>query len=848
MGELLHCPIRGAVIAPERAADGLIFSEEKRRIDCIKFLLAKGYPPTHIKVETTLLRFGNKGRNSFRTDLAVLDAPASTLPTDVEGLKPHIKLIAEIKRDNAEAASAKQTQVYPALDFIQDVSAMGIYWDDIEQRLFYRSLKGTKTIIHETTAALLPRWGAALGVPRLRLADLRTANLLKLFIKIESRLHSEVSDKSRRFVVMLQMLLLKLHDEHTNRQPKNEMGLQDFTDAPLGDADVVRHFEKMLAKAVHFYGRYLPDPVPGKINLNGAMLRSISALLAPVTILSAKRDVIQEFYMYFAQGVYKWDLGQYFTPIEVVDFIVSLVNPQAGDTLKDPACGSGDFLISSLHYGRERGVSLNDAIWGSDDSENAVQVCVLNMVLNGDGKSNIRKENSLQRAERDADTFSVLLCNPPFGVRITESRFDVLKNFDLGHDWTTVEGFVEKTDKVMKAQQTGLLFAELCVRQTQAGGRIGIILPNGYLGNSSVRYLAFREWLLRHARLVAVVAFPRFTFKKSGADVSASVLVLEKREKPLDHAADSEKYPFYAGMLESVGWSVGDKGGERVFKKDPRTGDLLLDSKTNDPIIDADFDRVLADFLASKTVGVFPWTTAGRTSNTGGWSVNFADVIARPDLSIDPKRWCERVAKVRKAIGKLDHFALSEVVDVVPMVGAPSDRSKLYRYVDIESTADGVAMPESMRGWQLPDRGRHRASPGELFVGKVWSSVGKWFVAGQDCDDVVVTNGFHRLRLKKGKEKFLLDIVAALNTEAYRVQARAYCTGSDGLADLPDTSLVEIMLPVVTSKSARAALQPMVDALLAGRSTVASVVNGLQASGGVPAIDVPMRASHVVQV
>ncbi len=74
-GEMLHCPIRGTLTVAEKAADGLTFSEEKRRIDCIRFLLEKGYPPTHFKIETVLLRFGHKGKNSFRTDIAILDGP-----------------------------------------------------------------------------------------------------------------------------------------------------------------------------------------------------------------------------------------------------------------------------------------------------------------------------------------------------------------------------------------------------------------------------------------------------------------------------------------------------------------------------------------------------------------------------------------------------------------------------------------------------------------------------------------------------------------------------------------------------------------------------------------------------
>ena len=96
--------------------------------------------------------------------------------------------------------------------------------------------------------------------------------------------------------------------------------------------------------------------------------------------------------MYFASEIYKWELGQYFTPTKVVDFIVSVVNPRAGERVKDPACGSGDFLISAFqHAENQNGANLRDSVWGADNSPEAVQVSILNMVLNGDGKSQIRK-------------------------------------------------------------------------------------------------------------------------------------------------------------------------------------------------------------------------------------------------------------------------------------------------------------------------------------------------------------------------------------------------------------------------------------------------------------------------
>src|SRR5688572_29653346 len=67
----LYCPIRGQLKVGARTADGLSFTEEKRRIDSVRYLLDRNYPPENIKIESTIVRFGNSGRNSFRSDVVV---------------------------------------------------------------------------------------------------------------------------------------------------------------------------------------------------------------------------------------------------------------------------------------------------------------------------------------------------------------------------------------------------------------------------------------------------------------------------------------------------------------------------------------------------------------------------------------------------------------------------------------------------------------------------------------------------------------------------------------------------------------------------------------------------------
>jgi len=398
----------------------------------------------------------------------------------------------------------------------------------------------------------------------------------------------------------------------------------------------------VLAKAVKFYGKYLPEKVESEFAIDGSLLRRVSKLLAPVNVLKSRHDVIQDFYMYFAKGLYKWELAQYFTPTEVVDCVVDVLNPQQAEHVKDPACGSADFLISAFRFAAEHHWSAAHSIWGADNSSQAVQVSILNMVLNGDGKSNIKLEDSLEHVKRDEAKYDVLLCNPPFGTRIREARAAVLSNFDLGYEWVENEARLERTDDILASQETGILFAELCVRQVAAGGRVGIVVPNGYLGNRSARYMAFREWLLRHTRVVSVISLPRFTFKKSGADVSASLLFLERLPAPLADSQEVEPYEFHVGMVTSVGWTV-VKRPERIYARDEETGAILFD-QNNEPVVDADFKAVLDDLFRSPATNHFPWLLKGRAVPNGevGWSVPIAVPLSDPGLVLDPKRLNER--------------------------------------------------------------------------------------------------------------------------------------------------------------------------------------------------------------
>ncbi len=851
---LLHCPIRGSLQVPQRAKDGLTFTEEKRRIDAIRFLLQRDYPAENFGIETTLLRFGHKGRNSFRVDFSVYEHPwAEVRKRDREHRLDDVAIVAEIKRGHATSREAKATQVRPALNLLPDLKSLGVYWDDVGQRFFYRELAGTKTEVLEAPISKIPRWGEDLGATHLTFGDLdQSKDLVQVFDQLEFALHPYVADKSKRYAVLLQLLIAKIWDEtRHSANPLDVLDIQDYSALAVMDPEVVGRMDKCLGSALGHYQRYLPERIDKTFGIPSEALRRATQIIAPVNVMESKQKVIQSFYMKFAQNLYKWDLAQYFTPHEVVDFIVDVTNPQYGEHVKDPACGSADFLVSALVAGRAGGPKFDEFVNGNDNSGQAVQVSILNMVLHGDGKSNISQVDSLEACPAEDGQYGIVLCNPPFGKRITERRWEILRKFDMGHKWTTeADGRIVVTQDVHKTQQVGILFAELCVRLLKPGGRMAIIFPNGYLGNVSDQYHALREWLLRHTRLVGIVSFPRFTFKKSGADVSASVVFLEKRDKSLAAARDSEDYPFFVGMIESVGWRAGDKKAVPTYLRDPETGVLILDD-SNEPMLDSDFEMILEEFLRSPASNSFPWLLKGRELPKGpqGWSVSMRSVVDNsPALILDPKRHCSKVVGLRKSIEGAKHFRVGDVLEPVANERFKPELSKIYSYVEIGDIRAGDHGFQEMRGWELPGRAKLTAKPGDFFIAHPWGCAGKWFASTkEDPENMVVTNGCSRFRRTKGSDSLLIDLVAGLCSEAFAVQVRAYTTGSDGLAEISDDDLRDVVLPRVTSSQDRKRLASLVDDLLSGSVNFAhSVQNVLTAAPDWPTP--AKRKSHCILV
>ena len=226
------CPIRGQLKVNKRSKDGLTATEEFYRVEAIKFLISKGYPKENFWIEPIIKKFGNSGRNSFRSDFAVLDVPASTINTnEPDDILGHAVIICEVKRDNKKNEYVKNTQVKPMLDFAKKQSTLGLYWDNIEKRVFWIEVTDGIKEIKEGPLTFVPKFGLPIKTTPLTFNTIEPVDsLTETFERIEDILHQASFAPEKRYEIILQLLLTKIFDEHAFEVRGDEpLEIQDYT-------------------------------------------------------------------------------------------------------------------------------------------------------------------------------------------------------------------------------------------------------------------------------------------------------------------------------------------------------------------------------------------------------------------------------------------------------------------------------------------------------------------------------------------------------------------------------------------------------------------------------------------
>ena len=250
--------------------------------------------------------------------------------------------------------------------------------------------------------------------------------------------------------------------------------------------------------------------------------------------------------------------GQFRTPRHIIRMMVELVDPDIGQKVCDPACGTGGFLIAAYQHilkkyttkdmvkFDEDGTPHNligdkivkkehwDLLWkqsfyGFDFEITMIRIALMNMILHGIMEPNIEQMDTLSKRFEQKPIYDVVFANPPFAGYVDKS--DINDSFKL--DTTKTE----------------LLFVELFHNLLSVGGKAAVIVPNGVLFGSSNAHIKARQLLLENSDLQAVISMPSGVFQPYSG-VGTAVLVFVK-------GGSTEKVWFYD--MKADGYSLDQK-------------------------------------------------------------------------------------------------------------------------------------------------------------------------------------------------------------------------------------------------------------------------------------------------
>lgn len=410
-------------------------------------------------------------------------------------------------------------------------------------------------------------------------AELRPINNLKsVFKKIRDYCAGNVTGITRDEKIaqnMMRLLFCKIYDEKTS------LDIVEFSNRPRESNDL------LLSRISNLFDR-VKDVYPGlfepneKIEVQPKDLSFIVSTLEDYSILDADRDVIGDAFEELIETSFRGGAGQFFTPRNVVQMMIDILEPREGERMIDPACGSGGFLAYTLRYFLSR--SAKDFhIVGLDKDAFLAKIAKIYLSLIGDGDYRIYCENSLDNpAKWSGDTrrdiqcgaFDIVLTNPPFGAKIPVIGKQLLGQYQLGHRWRK-HGKWYRSRESLEKQSPQVLFIERCIQLLREGGRLGIVLPEGIFGNPSDRYIW--EYVNSVCSVTGVVSLPQETFQPS-THTKTSVLFLEKTTERRD------------SLFMAIAGSVGhNKNGKPIYKADVETGEEILDDDI--PSITNNFKR-----------------------------------------------------------------------------------------------------------------------------------------------------------------------------------------------------------------------------------------------------------------
>lgn len=475
-------------------------------------------------------------------------------------------------------------------------------------------------------------------------------HLNALFSRCHDAIRKHEKDEGYVFDDFSKLLFLKLLEEKADVDSNFSLPysylFHKLAAYPDADADQVENAVKDMISKIRqktSYGEVLADELKLK---HAKTYHYIVKQLAAVSFNDSAMDSKGAAFEYFVRATLKGKkLGQYFTPRPLVRLMGALIGRQkivnallSGQVPKvlDPACGTGGFLVflmgDCLRFAEERRANREitksvyeelvakirrEVFFGSDANDGVACAAKMNMIVAGDGHSNIKGENSLALSAKNWSVSNpdcdFIVTNPPFGT----SEEGALTSHDLRQfDHATPKG--------------QWLFLQKMVMSTVAGGEICTVIDEGVLNTDSAGEI--RRWIMAKCKLLAVVRLPDETFKPNKINVRSSLLYLQRKTKEEESLGNDITHGVAFVDLASLGM---DGSG--------------------DPIRGFDFEALLQDVEKSwiNTDGVISGPKKGNV-----WDAFYVPtqellgLADNPTCRIDVKFWRPEIRALIKKISK----------------------------------------------------------------------------------------------------------------------------------------------------------------------------------------------------
>lgn len=516
--------------------------EEKVRAEVFaRLIIEKEYPLSHIAIEVRVTRGSNK--SNTRADIVVYK--------NAKHQKAFIAI--ELKKSSQKDLREAKEQALSYANFLKADYALAT---NGKEKIALYIKEDSNDLINDIPpyGGNAPIWKYLRNSKDSDIKGITPGELEALLKKIHNYLwNGGKRNPAEAFSEFSKIIFTKMMDEKAKTDIKYKLEHYEFQKNRDEDKFAL---EKRIKGLYEKYKKKDSNVFDNALILDADEIKFLVENLEGIGLSKIELDIKGEIFQNFLKDFFKGKAGQFFTPFNVVRFVVGCFDITQNDLVLDPSCGSGGFLLRTLLYMREKCENhykdkkdevqkflcwhsfAEKNLYGIEINGGISQAAKMQMIIHDDGHTNVITADGLDSFENfikknnkfQKNTFNFIFTNPPFGSSIPASK-PYFEDFSFAKSEVHfIDKIIDKkSPKDLSTQKSEILFLERYFEFLKEGGIVACVLPDGILTNSSLQNV--RDYLLERFYLLASFSLPQHTFSNYGAGVKSSILVLKKKDK-----------------------------------------------------------------------------------------------------------------------------------------------------------------------------------------------------------------------------------------------------------------------------------------------------------------------------